>query len=251
MSRPVFFLDTAADVSAGASCVLDGTEGHHASVVRRVRPGEALVLTDGRGTSLDVVVTEVGRGAITCRVEAVEHSDRPPLHVTVVQAIPKGERGELAVDLLTEVGVDEIVPWQAERCVSRWRGDKVDRGRAKWDAVAREAAKQSRRTWWPVVAPVADLGTVTGAVAGADVAWVLHEGASAPLSTALADGALPRTGRVVLVVGPEGGLSEGELAQIASSGGRPVRLGPTVLRTSTAGVVAAALVLARTASWGR
>ena len=251
MSRPVFFLETAARVPAGASCVVDGPEGHHASVVRRVRPGEALVLTDGRGTSLDVEVTEVGRGAITCQVNAVQHTDRPPLHVTVVQAIPKGERGELAVDLLTEVGVDEIVPWQAERCVSRWRGEKVDRGRAKWDAVSREAAKQSRRTWWPVVSPVADLAAVTAVVAGADVAWVLHEDASEPLSAALGGGDLPQAGRVVLVVGPEGGLSPVELAQIASSGGRAVRLGPTVLRTSTAGVVAASLVLAGTPSWGR
>lgn len=251
MSRPVFFLETAAQVPAGESCVVDGPEGHHASVVRRVRPGEALVLTDGRGTSLDVEVTQVGRGAVTCRVEAVEHTERPALHVTVVQAIPKGERGELAVDLLTEVGVDEIVPWQAERCVSRWKGEKVDRGRAKWDAVAREAAKQSRRTWWPVVTAVADLDAVAGAVARADVAWVLHEDASEPLSAALADGALPRAGRVVLVVGPEGGLSPAELTRLDSSGGRAVRLGPTVLRTSTAGVVAASLVLAGTPSWGR
>jgi 16S rRNA (uracil1498-N3)-methyltransferase len=251
VSRPYFFLDSAAEAPAGASCVLDGPEGHHASVVRRVRPGEALVLTDGRGTSLDVEVTDVGRGEVTCQVKAVQHTPRPPLHVTVVQAIPKGERGELAVDLLTEVGVDEIVPWQAGRCVSRWRGEKVVRGRAKWDTVAREAAKQSRRTWWPVVAPVADLDAVTGVVSSADVAWVLHEQATESLSALLADGALHHAGRAVLVVGPEGGLSPDELTQVASSGGTAVRLGPTVLRTSTAGVVAASLVLAETASWGR
>jgi 16S rRNA (uracil1498-N3)-methyltransferase len=251
VSRPVFFLDSAAEVSAGASCVLGGPEGHHASVVRRVRPGEELVLTDGRGTALDVEVIRVGRGEVTCRVEAVQHTDRAALQVTVVQAIPKGERGELAVDLLTEVGVDEIVPWQAERCISRWTGEKVTRGRAKWEAAAREAAKQSRRTWWPVVAPVADLDAVVGVVSSADVACVLHEGAAEPLSALLGGGALPRGGHVVLVVGPEGGLSQGELTTITSAGGTAVRLGPTVLRTSTAGVVAASLVLAETAAWGR
>lgn len=209
------------------------------------------MLTDGRGTALDVEVTGVGRGEVTCRVEAVSHTARPPLHLTVVQAIPKGERGELAVDLLTEVGVDEIVPWQAERSISRWKGERVARGRAKWDAVAREAAKQSRRTWWPVVTPVADLDGVTSVVSRADVAWVLHGEAADPLSTLLAAGPIPGGGRVVLVVGPEGGLSSGELSHIVSSGGTAVRLGPTVLRTSTAGVVAASLVLARTAPWGR
>lgn len=251
MSRPVFFLDSASEHSAGTSCVLDGAEGHHAAVVRRVRIGEQVVLTDGRGTALDAEVTAVGRGDASCSVHAARHEERSPLHVTVVQAIPKGDRGELAVDLLTEVGVDEIVPWQAERCVSRWKGEKVDRGRAKWIAVAREAAKQSRRTWWPVVAAVADISAVADLIGGADVAWVLHEAATEPLAGLLAGGAQPRSGRVVLVVGPEGGLSDAELEALLAGDASAVRLGPTVLRTSTAGVVAATLVLAGTASWGR
>jgi 16S rRNA (uracil1498-N3)-methyltransferase len=174
-----------------------------------------------------------------------------PLWVTVVQAIPKGDRGELAVDLLTEVGVDEIVPWQAERCVSRWRGEKVDRGRAKWDAVAREAAKQSRRAWWPVVSPVANGTAVAELIGAADAAWVLHEAATEPLTTLLATGAQPASGRVVLVVGPEGGVSDTELDVFEGAGAAAVRLGPSVLRTSTAGVVAATLVLAGTGAWGR
>ena len=251
MSRPVFFLDSASDLSAGESCVLDGAEGHHAAVVRRVRVGEQVVLTDGRGTALDAEVTVVGRGDVTCSIHAARHEARPPLQVTVVQAIPKGDRGELAVDLLTEVGVDVIVPWQAERCVSRWKGEKVERGRAKWDAVAREAAKQSRRTWWPVVAPLADTGAVAELIGRADMAWVLHETATAPLAEVLAGGAQPNAGRVVLVVGPEGGVSDAELDALVAAGASAVRLGPTVLRTSTAGVVAASLVLAGTAAWGR
>ncbi len=251
MSRPVFFLDSAAELSAGESCVLDGAEGHHAAVVRRIRVGEQVVLTDGRGTALEAEITVVGHGDAACAVHAVRHEERSPLQVTVVQAIPKGERGELAVDLLTEVGVDLIVPWQAERCVSRWKGEKVGKGRAKWASVAREAAKQSRRTWWPDVAPVADLDTVVELIAGADVALVLHEVATDPLVELLAGGALPGSGQVVLVVGPEGGVSDAELDVLVAAGASAVRLGPTVLRTSTAGVVAATLVLAGTATWGR
>ena len=155
MSPPVFHLEAAAEVRAGEPCVLDGTEGHHASVVRRVRIGEHLMLTNGRGVAAEVEVTWVERGRVGCRVVEVRSTDPSALLVTVVQAIPKGDRGVLAVDLLTEVGVDQIVPWQAERCVSRWQGVRAERGRAKWSAAAREAAKQSRRAWWPVVAPVA------------------------------------------------------------------------------------------------
>ncbi|MCZ3389698.1 MAG: 16S rRNA (uracil(1498)-N(3))-methyltransferase [Actinomycetia bacterium] len=251
MSRPVFFLNSAPDLVAGALCVLDGAEGHHAAVVRRVRVGEQVVLTDGRGAALDAEVTSVGRGEVVCSVRAARAVEPSPLRVTVVQAIPKGDRGELAVDLLTEVGVDEIVPWQAERCVSRWKGEKVGRGRAKWEAVAREAAKQSRRTWWPVVSPVADEAVVAELIGAADVAWVLHEAAIEPLAALLAGGVQPLSGRAVLVVGPEGGVSETELEALAAAGAAAVRLGPSVLRTSTAGVVAATLVLAGTEPWRR
>ena len=251
MSRAVFFLSSAGDLAAGASCVLDGAEGHHATVVRRVRVGEQVVLTDGRGTALDADVTSVGRGDAVCLVRVTRSVPQSPLWVTVVQAIPKGDRGELAVELLTEVGVDEIVPWQAERCVSRWRGEKVDRGRAKWDAVAREAAKQSRRAWWPLVSPVANGAAVAELIGAADAAWVLHEAATEPLTTLLATGAQPEFGRVVLVVGPEGGVSDTELDVFEGAGAAAVRLGPSVLRTSTAGVVAATLVLAGTGAWGR
>jgi 16S rRNA (uracil1498-N3)-methyltransferase len=251
VSRPVFFLNSASDLAAGDSCALDGAEGHHAAVVRRVRVGEQVVLTDGRGTALDAQVTSVGRGDAVFSVRASRFVQPSPLRVTVVQAIPKGDRGELAVDLLTEVGVDEIVPWQAERCVSRWKGEKVDRGRAKWDVVAREAAKQSRSTWWPVVSPVAGGAAVVELIGAADAAWVLHEGATQSLTALLAVGAQPASGRVVLVVGPEGGISDTELATFENAGAAAVRLGPSVLRTSTAGVVAATLVLAGTEAWGR
>lgn len=249
MSRPVFHLEEAGAVAVGGTCHLTGTEGHHAATVRRVRVGERIVLTDGRGTALDVEVSEVGRGDVTASVLAAHRDQRPVPHLTVVQAIPKGDRGELAAELLTEVGVDLIVPWQAQRCVSRWQGDRLQRGRERWASAAREAAKQSRRTWWPEVAEPADTTTVATLLSAAELAWILHEGAGTPLTRALDEIGSSSPRSVVLVVGPEGGVSDQELASLTAVGAVPVRLGPTVLRTSTAGAVAAALVQGRTGSW--
>lgn len=251
MSRPVFFLASASEVSAGGTCVLDGSEGRHASMVRRVRVGEFLVLTDGRGAWLEAEVAEVGRGDVACLVRGAGRDERPALRVTVVQAIPKGERGDLAVELLTEVGVDEIVPWRAERSVSRWHGEKVQRGRDKWEKVSQAAAKQSRRTWWPVVMPVVGIDSLVDLIDGADVAWVLHEEAAVPLAEVVAHWVQPSSGQVLLVVGPEGGISDAELAALVAAGATSVRLGPSVLRASTAGLVAATLVLAGSAPWRR
>jgi 16S rRNA (uracil1498-N3)-methyltransferase len=169
--------------------------------------------------------------------------------VTVVQALPKGDRGELAVELMTEVGVDRIVPWQAERCVSRWLGDKAAKGRDKWQTTAAAAAKQARRVWWPDVAELASTGDVAGLIGECTRSFLLHEAAEASLVDQLVAAPLPKTGHVALVVGPEGGISPDELGMLTESGAVAVRLGETVLRTSTAGVVAATLVLAGTDSW--
>jgi 16S rRNA (uracil1498-N3)-methyltransferase len=163
----------------------------------------------------------------------------------VVQALPKGDRAETAVETLTEVGVDVIVPWLAERCVARWSGEKVARGRARWEAVARAAGKQSRRARFPEVAPLARTADVAALVRAAAAAVVLHEEAADPLGA----GAWPLAGDIVLVVGPEGGIAPAELEALTAAGARLARLGPTVLRTSTAGTVAAGVVLAGTARW--
>jgi 16S rRNA (uracil1498-N3)-methyltransferase len=163
----------------------------------------------------------------------------------VVQAVPKGERGELAVEMLTEVGVDAIVPWAAARSVTRWRGDRTEKGLAKWRSAAREAAKQSRRAWFPEVRPLTGTDGVVRLLSTASVPVVLHEAASGPL----ADVPVPGRGEIVIVVGPEGGITDEELAAFADVGAEPLRLGSSVLRSSTAGVAAAAALLARTPRW--
>ncbi|HET8604332.1 MAG TPA: 16S rRNA (uracil(1498)-N(3))-methyltransferase [Marmoricola sp.] len=243
MSLPVFLCADVTGVAAGAEVVLEGDEGRHAVVVRRTRVGEGIVLTDGAGTAATCEVTGTARAALTARVSSVSVAPREEPSVTVVQAIPKGDRGELAVEVLTEVGVDRIVPWTAERCVAVWRGERAAKSLGKWRASAREAAKQARRAWFPSVAEPASTAEVVGILAAADLAVVLHEEATAPLASLPVAG----TGSMVVVVGPEGGLTEEELAAFADA--HVVRLGSSVLRTSTAGVAAVAALLARTPRW--
>jgi 16S rRNA (uracil1498-N3)-methyltransferase len=237
LSAPLFLV---ASLPATDSWRLDGPEGHHAATVQRLRVGEELILADGRGGTATAVVQAVGRGTLDLTITSREYADRPHPRLVVIQGIAKGDRGELAVQAMTEVGVDEIVPWAAARSVVQWRGERGVRAHEKWAATAREAAKQSRRAWLPVVAPAASTRE-----AAARATFVLHEEATARLSTV----DLPATGEIVLVVGPEGGIAPDELSLFEKAGAVPVRLGETVLRTSTAGVAALSVLSARLSHW--
>jgi 16S rRNA (uracil1498-N3)-methyltransferase len=242
MTDPVFVHPGVAAVTPGQQIVLDGEEARHAVVVKRIRVGERIMLTDGAGASVTGVVSEVDKTTLTLDVDEARRSQPDLPRVVVVQAIPKGDRGELAVEMLTEVGVDEIVPWAASRCVAVWKGDRAAKSLAKWRATARESAKQARRTWFPEVTDVVGTDEVARRLEKASVPVVLHEAASGPL----ADIPVPGRAEIVIVVGPEGGISDEELAAFAAVGAEPVRLGSSVLRTSTAGVAATAALLART-----
>ena len=245
MSLPVHLVPSLAGVSVGATVEVDGDEAHHAVAVRRLRVGESVVLTDGTGTSVVGEVTTTGKRAFAVRVDSVAEDPAPSPAVTVVQAIPKGDRGELAVEVLTEIGVAEVVPWAAERSVAVWKGERADKSLARWRSTAREAAKQARRSWLPDVAPLASTAEVVRMIEGVDLAVVLHEAATA----SLADIAVPTDGRLLVVVGPEGGLTEAEIGAFTEAGAVSVRLGSEVLRTSTAGVAAVAALLSRTPRW--
>lgn len=245
MSLPVHLVDSLAGAVPGSLVDVTGDEAHHAVAVRRLREGEPVVLTDGFGTSVTGEVAATGKRVFSVRVGTVDQDPRPDPAITVVQALPKGERGELAVEVLTEVGVDRIVPWAASRSVAVWKGERAVKSHARWQATAREAAKQSRRSWLPTVWPLASTTDLAALVAEADLAVVLHEDATAALSAV----DVPASGRIVVVVGPEGGISSEELAALADAGAQSVRLGAEVLRTSTAGVVAVAALLARTGRW--
>ena len=164
--------------------------------------------------------------------------------LVVVQALPKGDRGELAVEMMTELGVDEIVPWAASRSITQWDGGpRGAKAHVRWQRTAQEAAKQSRRAWVPEVAALASTSSVSARLAGG---LVLHEAAAVPLASV----ALPVSGELVIVVGPEGGISEDELARFTAAGATAVRLGAAVLRTSTAGAAALAAISLRLGRWG-
>jgi 16S rRNA (uracil1498-N3)-methyltransferase len=244
VSAPLFLVEA---LPAGSSWTLDGPEGHHAATVQRLRVGEALVLADGRGGTASGEVTAVGRGSVEVAITGRAHAEAADPRLVVVQGIAKGDRGELAVQAMTEIGVDEILPWAASRSVAQWRGDRGFRARDKWASTAREAAKQARRSWLPVVGGEPDCSTkqVAARLADAVTALVLHEEATERLTAV----ELPERGEIVLVVGPEGGISAAEVETFVAAGATPVRLGPEVLRTSTAGVAALAVLSARLNRW--
>jgi 16S rRNA (uracil1498-N3)-methyltransferase len=246
VSLPVHWVPSLAGVRAGDTVGVEGDEAHHAVAVRRLRAGEAVVLTDGAGTTVTGTVGATGRRELIVTAVEVHTVPPPDPALTVVQALPKGDRGELAVEVLTEIGVATIVPWSASRSVTMWKGDRAARSSTRWRSTAREAAKQSRRAWFPEVTGLATTIDVLPVLAAADLAVVLHEEATTPLSSL----DVPATGTIVVVVGPEGGLGDEEVAAFTGAGAVAVRLGGEVLRTSTAGVAACAALLARTGRWG-
>ena len=245
MSLPVHLVPALDGVAVGDEVTVEGDEAHHAVAVRRLRVGEQVVLTDGAGVSVRGAVSSTGKRVFAVVAEDVVATEAPAPEVVVVQAIPKGDRGELAVEVLTEVGAARVVPWAAARSVAVWKGERAAKSLNRWRSTAREAAKQARRSWFPQVDEMASTAEVEALVAGADLAVVLHEEATGSLATV----DVPASGRIVVVVGPEGGLTDDEVAALVAAGAVSVRLGAEVLRTSTAGLAAVSALLARTPRW--
>jgi 16S rRNA (uracil1498-N3)-methyltransferase len=235
VTPPVFYVaDTG--VAVGENVRLTGDEGRHAADVRRLRVGEAVAVTDGHGVLLRGAVSAVRKGELTITVVERVHVTAPEPRLTVVQALARGGRDEDAVEAMTEVGVDHVIGWEAARNVAHW----TDRTQVKWEATARSAAKQSRRAWWPQISGPATTAVVAQRCRAADLALVLHESADGPMPTA----DLPGHGNIVVVVGPEGGITDEELGSLVAAGASAVRLGDAVLRSSTAGVAALAVLCA-------
>lgn len=229
----------------GDTVVLSGTEARHAVQVVRFGVGERVLLSDGAGRRATSEVTSVGKDELTARLLEVESVPEPSPRLVLVQALAKGDRDEQAIEAATELGVDEVVPWQAARSIVQWRGDDREaKGRLRWVALVAAAAKQSRRSRVPVVVPLERQADLCERVASAALALVLHEDATEPLAAVV----LPRSGDVVVVVGPEGGITAEELAVLSGAGATVVRLGAEVLRSSTAGPAALA-VLSAVARW--
>jgi 16S rRNA (uracil1498-N3)-methyltransferase len=224
----------------GDAVLLDGPEGRHAATVRRTRVGEHLLLTDGAGLRVEAEVVAVASASLDLVVVSVAHDPAPNPRLVLVQALAKNDRDDQAIEAATECGVDEVVPWQAGRSVVQWRGERGEKARRKWDAVLVAATKQSRRSRRPVLAPAATTADLVARVRAAAAAYVLHEDATVPLATVV----LPDAGDVVVVVGPEGGVAPEEVALLEAAGAVTVRLGSTVLRSSSAGPAALAVLSA-------
>ena len=238
MTDPLFLLDDLADPLpiVGAHVELAGDEGRHAVVVRRIRPGEMIMIGNGRGRGVRGVVVEVrGQGLVA---EVVSHLASPAerRRFVAAQALVKGDRSELAVEMMTEMGIDEILPWQASRSIVRWSAERAMRSLAKWQSTAREATKQSRRLNVPQVSDLVTTPQLAQRAAHAELALLLHEEAKESITEV----DLPAAGTVLIMIGPEGGITSEELSQLSKAGARPVSISDAVLRTSTAGVVALA-----------
>lgn len=245
MSRPVYVQEFPTPPTVGEVIELTGDEGRHAVSVKRTSVGEQIELVDGHGTRAVITVTGVsGKDRLTGVVDCAANEPAPRPTVTVIQALPKAARSELTVDLLTQAGADVIVPWQAGRSVANW-GKKQDKGLAKWRAAARAAAKQSRRSRIPEITPVGDQAAVVALIQAAPLALMLHEDATGKIT----DQPVAQVDSVVLIIGPEGGISPAELDAFTAAGAHPVRLGPEVLRTASAGMVALAALGAVTDRW--
>jgi len=242
MTYPLFLATLPVPLpAAGARVELTGDEGRHAVVVRRLQVGEIVTLSDGRGRGVRGPVVAVGKAALA--VEVVEHlsAPDPAVHWVAAQALAKGDRAELAIEMMTEMGISEILPWSSARSVVRWSGERGEKSRARWRVTVREAAKQSRRLVVPEVGTAVSTRQLAAAVAAAELAIVLHEEAADSLSTV----ALPVRGTVLLVVGPEGGITADEIDTLVGAGARLARISDGVLRTSTAGVVGLAGLMLR------
>ncbi|HET9349601.1 MAG TPA: 16S rRNA (uracil(1498)-N(3))-methyltransferase [Arthrobacter sp.] len=269
MSNPVFFTapGTLDGLAPGSVFVLDGPEARHAVTVKRLGVGETVDIADGAGKRLTGTVAAVAPGELSVECSGLAEEPRPAVRLVLVQALAKGDRDELAAETATELGIDAVVPWQAERSIVRWKAERAAKAHAKWQSVVTAAAKQARRAWIPRVRPAVDGAGLQAAVAAADLAIILHEDAVRPLRQVLeawlaagptdspagsaagrdaAGGGAAVDGEdqgreVLLIVGPEGGISPREVTRLCDAGAVTALLGHHVLRSSTAGPAATVL----------
>lgn len=254
MTNPIFFGEPGAVRAAGPGSVfvLEGPEAHHAVAVKRLAPGEPVDIVDGAGRRLTGTVSAVAPARLEVAVAVVSEEDGPADTLILVQALAKGGRDEQAVEAATELGVHAVIPWQSERSIVRWRADKAAKGQAKWQGIVTAAAKQSRRSVIPQVEGVVDSKDLARRLETVDLVLVLHEEADGALVPAVHD-ARRRAGdrplSIAVVVGPEGGISGGEVELLRSGGAVAVRLGQHVMRSSTAGPAALAVLNSALGRW--
>jgi 16S rRNA (uracil1498-N3)-methyltransferase len=243
--EPLFFAAIGSDTVVGSSFTLGGPEAKHAVSVRRMSIGEAIAVSDGSGIKIRGRVSKLQKETLELSVESIDEILPPNCQLFLVQALAKGDRDELAIQACTELGVFGVIPWQAERSISIWKAEKRQKGQTRWQAIVTEAAKQSLRAFIPKVGEVLDSQELVSALAGFDQVLILDPDST----TSITDLTPTATGRVAVVVGPEGGMSVQELESFAKAGFSSVRLGAGVLRTSTAGMAAVSYLQAKLGDW--
>lgn len=246
MVEPMFTREFDVPPELGNVLALTGPEAKHAVAVRRMRVGEAIQLTNKRGLRVKGAVESIAGNVLNVRVSFVEQEQPQAIELTLIQALAKGDRDELAIQAATELGISNVVPWEADRSISRWIGLKEAKGVERWQSIVSEAAKQSLSSWHPQIAQPVKGVQVAELISDFDLVLVLD-----PTSTlGLGSQSMPNVGRIALVVGPEGGISDAELAALQSAGAVRVNLGSPILRTSTAGIAAVSAIHALTGQWG-
>lgn len=256
MSNPVFYAVPAAltGLVPGSLFTLDGAEGRHATTVKRLVAGEPVDVCDGAGLRLVCAVSSAEKGSLTVVIQKVVHEPPPGITFTLIQALAKGDRDELAIETATELGIDAVLPWQAERSIVRWKLDKAVKGPEKWRQVVSAAAKQARRATVPTVGALVGTAGVCEQIAAAGLALILHEDAIDSVAEVARHwqdcrAADVTPGTVLLIVGPEGGMSAGEVEAFTTAGAKTALLGHHVLRSSTAGPAAVVLLSQQLGRW--
>lgn len=233
MAEPRFIVEGL--LSGPGEYRLDRVESRHASQVLRLRAGDWVIVFDGKGHRAEAEITDGDRDSVAVMVREVHTEEHLPLELTIATAIPKGKRWQMLVEKCTELGVDRILPMLTERSVAKGEGDIE-----KWRRWIIEAAKQSRRSWIPEIAPPLPMAKIT-ALAGNEQAALLVADAGGAQPGEFRD-ALEQSGRAIVMVGPEGGFTGEELAECLARGGRAVRLSPFVLRVETAAATVCAIL---------
>lgn len=242
MTAPLFFVDPDGLNGIGPSemFVLAGDEARHAVVVLRIGAGEQVQIADGSGRVAQCTIVDTHVTSLALRIDEIVETNQPALRFVLMQALAKGDRDDQAIEAATELGVDAVIPWQAECSIVQWRGERGVKAHRKWAGVLRMAAKQSRRATVPELEAVVSGRMAVARLERAARVIVLHEVSTQHIGSI----DLPNDGDVVVVVGPEGGVTSAELAAFEAVGGISTRLGPHVLRVSSAGPAALAILLA-------
>ena len=245
MVEPLFFAAIGSDSAVGSSFTLGGPEAKHAVSVRRMTIGESISVSDGSGVKMRGKVTKVKKETLEISIESIEELFAPKSQLVLIQALAKGDRDELAIQACTELGLFGVIPWQADRSISIWKAEKKQKGQARWQSIVTEAAKQSLRAFIPRVEKVLDSQELIPALQVFDQVLILDPEAEKSIT----EFNPPADGKIAIVVGPEGGISEQELESFRQSGFSSVRLGRGVLRTSTAGMAAVSYLQAKLGDW--